>query len=69
MFEVVKIVIGETVVGVEVLEVGVEGENFVDCVDPVVNGVAVVLVDEHRVVWVHFYAGKEQEERKEGDWS
>lgn len=47
MFEVVEVVVGETVVGVEVLEVGVEGEDLVDCVDSVVDCVAVVLVHEH----------------------
>lgn len=47
MFEIVEVVVGEAVVGVEVLEVGVEGEDLVDCVDSVVDCVAVVLVHEH----------------------
>lgn len=57
MLKIVEVVIGETVVGVEVLEVGMEGEDFVDCIDSVVNGVAVVLIDEHGVVGVDLYAG------------
>ena len=65
MLEVVEVVIGEAVVGVEVLEVGVEGEDLVDCVDSVVNGVAVVLVHEHRVVGVDSDAGKDEEQREQ----
>ena len=47
VLEVVEVVVGEAVVGVEVLEVGVEGEDLVDCVHSVVDCVAIVLVYEH----------------------
>lgn len=50
--EIVEVVIGETVVGVEGVQVGVEWVDLVDGVDAVVDSVAVVLVDEHRVVRV-----------------
>lgn len=68
VLEVVEVVVSEAVVGVEVLEVGVEGEDLVDCVDSVVDGVAVVLVHEHGVVGVDADAGKEEDKRKEEKW-
>ncbi len=51
--EVVEVVIGEGVVGAEDGEVWVEGVDFVDCIDAVVDTVAAVLIDEEWVVGVY----------------
>ena len=44
--EVEEIVIGETIVGVECIEIRMEGVYLINCIDPMVDGVAIVLIDE-----------------------
>lgn len=62
MLEIVEVVIGEGVVGVEVREVGVEGVDLVYCVHAVVDPVSAVLVYEEGVGRVHAEGEEEGQE-------
>ena len=48
VFKVVQIDVGKWVIGVEGLSIGIEWKSFVDGVDTMKDGRAVVLIDEER---------------------
>jgi hypothetical protein len=54
MLEIVKIVIGEAVVGIEVGEIRMERIDFIHCIDSMIDCVSIILIHKHGVVGINF---------------